>query len=106
MDIYFKFIHPCHPILPKHIFLEHVWVESPFLLNSMYELASRFSSSCSEAEADKNDLLGLDFYKIARSLLDSIMDIPCLSSIWGLYLLGKYAACSGQGIYSLLYLNI
>jgi Fungal specific transcription factor domain len=101
IDLYYVYLYPINPIIPKSLFLENIWNECPVLLLSMYALASRYRSiensttkSVSRQEASEESL---KFYKQARNMIDRYLDNPSIQIILALRLLGSFAISLGEG---------
>jgi hypothetical protein len=107
IDLYYTYMHPIHPIIPKDIFLEHVWNESPILLLGMYASACRYRHALRKSQFQDPEahakLVAEDFeegtryYKQARNKIDRFLDTPCLQTILALRLLGNFAISVGEG---------
>ncbi|KAK3846279.1 MAG: fungal-specific transcription factor domain-containing protein [Linnemannia gamsii] len=96
LDLYFKSVHTFLPILHKPSFLtlcqEGEFRVPPFLLMAMCAVAS-----CHANEVELEEISRLDSFKshhvlfdYARSLLDTYLDVPRLSTLQGLLLLTYY----------------
>lgn len=96
IDLYFKSVHTFLPILHKPSFLtlcqEGEFRVPPFLLMAMCALAS-----CHANESELEEIAKVDSFKshhvlfdYARSLMDTYLDVPRLSTLQGLLLLTYY----------------
>ncbi|OAQ36106.1 hypothetical protein K457DRAFT_373355 [Linnemannia elongata AG-77] len=96
IDLYFKSVHTFLPILHKPSFLtlcqEGEFRVPPFLLMAMCAVAS-----CHANEVELEEITKFDSFKshhvlfdYARSLMDTYLDIPRLSTLQGLLLLTYY----------------
>ncbi|KAG0318118.1 hypothetical protein BGZ97_004310 [Linnemannia gamsii] len=96
IDLYFKSVHTFLPILHKPSFLtlcqEGEFRVPPFLLMAMCAVAS-----CHANEAELEEIAKADNFKshhilfdYARSLMDTYLDVPRLSTLQGLLLLTYY----------------
>ncbi|KAG0280656.1 hypothetical protein BGZ95_009295 [Linnemannia exigua] len=96
IDLYFKSVHTFLPILHKPSFLtlcqEGEFRVPPFLLMAMCAVAS-----CHANEVELEDIARVDSFKshhvlfdYARSLMDTYLDVPRLSTLQGLLLLTYY----------------
>ncbi|KAF9907368.1 hypothetical protein EC991_011017 [Linnemannia zychae] len=96
VDLYFKSVHTFLPILHKPSFLtlcqEGEFRVPPFLLMAMCAVAS-----CHASEVELEEIARVDGFKshhvlfdYARSLMDTYLDLPRLSTLQGLLLLTYY----------------
>ncbi|KAG9070960.1 hypothetical protein KI688_008503 [Linnemannia hyalina] len=96
IDLYFKSVHTFLPILHKPSFLtlcqEGEFRVPPFLLMAMCAVAS-----CHANEVELEEIAKVDSFKshhvlfdYARSLMDTYLDVPRLSTLQGLLLLTYY----------------
>ncbi|KAF9923994.1 hypothetical protein FBU30_005954 [Linnemannia zychae] len=96
IDLYFKSVHTFLPILHKPSFLtlcqEGEFRVPPFLLMAMCAVAS-----CHASEVELEEISRVDGFKshhflfdYARSLMDTYLDVPRLSTLQGLLLLTYY----------------
>ncbi|KAF8936143.1 hypothetical protein BGZ47_009634 [Haplosporangium gracile] len=96
IDLYFKSVHTFLPILHKSSFLtlcqEGEFRVPPFLLMAMCAIAS-----CHANEAELEEIFKVHSFKshhvlfdYARSLMDTYLDVPRLSTLQGLLLLTYY----------------
>ncbi|KAF9190621.1 hypothetical protein BGZ51_008368 [Haplosporangium sp. Z 767] len=96
MDIYFNSVHTFLPVIHKASFLtlcqEGEYRVPPFLLMAICAVAARHATDFELQEIP--ELLNLKshhaLYDHARSLLDTYMDVPRLSTVQGLLLLAYY----------------
>ena len=111
IDLYYTYMHPIHPIIPKDVFMEHVWNESPILLLAMYASACRYRHALKQSQTDDPEVHaqlvaedfeeGTRYYKQARLKIDRFLDVPCLQTILALRLLGNFAISVGEGTFYL-----
>ncbi|KAI6784126.1 Fungal specific transcription factor [Emericellopsis cladophorae] len=103
VNLYFRMVHPCFPILDKKTFMEkyartHREFSSPCLAG-VYMLAAKWWHHDRELSAQKKpDIDGLE--RIARTSLQSVIDRPKLSTLQGGLLLLQHG-WSHEGAWAL-----
>ena len=84
IQLYFDHIHPSLPFASRSLFTQP---QPPaLLLYAIYAVASKFLVQHSNA----NEPPGWSYYTAALSLLDTLLDVPRLSTVQALILLAKY----------------
>ena len=99
VDLYFIYVYPIHPVVPKNVFMDNVWNESPLLMFSMYALAARYKHIGKSTDHSVVFEEGRGFYKLARNLVDRSLDKPTLSTILALRILAGFALSIGDGMF-------
>ena len=104
IDLYYTYLYPIQPVIPKALFVTNVMKESPILLLAMYATASRYHH-VNQPSVSKEVIFaeGIKYYKQARNMMDRYLDRPSLQSILALRLLGNFAISTGES--ELLLLN-
>jgi hypothetical protein len=87
LDIFFEYVYPYMPFLEKKYFCMNLDSKSPFLMYSMYALASVHTPM------DRENHESSRYYEFARSLFNHYLDEPLIYSVLGLLMLGVYSVC-------------
>jgi hypothetical protein len=114
IDLFYDYVYPAYPVIPKSYFLKNVNQESPLLLLAMYSTAARYrhidsahspllieqgpSTPASPALTPSPVIFeeGKRFYHLARTQLDRFLDSPSLSTVLALRLMGTFALSLGE----------
>ncbi|KAI8336240.1 fungal-specific transcription factor domain-containing protein [Chlamydoabsidia padenii] len=90
IQLYYQHKYPLFHTIPQDLFLEHFEHQdssiSPLLLFAMYtHAAAVISTNVIEGEEKAND-----YFNMAKDILDSLLHVPCLSTIVALCLMALY----------------
>ncbi|KAJ3155776.1 hypothetical protein HDU86_004246 [Geranomyces michiganensis] len=105
ISLFFRYISPFLPLIHKRTF-RATRNHQPFLLNSMYAIAARFSKNPNIACKKNPFRAGETFYVVARNMVDRQLDSPHSSTVVGLLILALYAVESDRGSAAWMYIGL